>query len=228
MNQLTGHRKPTMSSREIAEIVESRHDNVKRTMETLKDKGLISFTQSEEKTSGRPATVYHVGKRDSYVIVAQLCPEFTARLVDRWQELERQVAGPAFQIPQTMAQALRLAADQAEKIEQQQREIEHARPAVEFVGRYVSADSGNKGFRQVAKLLEANERELRAFLRDNRIMYQLGGEWMPYQNHIDAGRFVVKTGVAENEHAYNTAKFTPKGVSWLAALWSQSGLRGAA
>jgi hypothetical protein len=28
------------------------------------------------------------GKRDSIVVVAQLSPEFTARLVDRWQELE--------------------------------------------------------------------------------------------------------------------------------------------
>lgn len=43
---------------------------------------------------GRPRTmsVYRIGKRDSYVIVAQLSPEFTARLVDRWQELEEQVA----------------------------------------------------------------------------------------------------------------------------------------
>lgn len=28
--------------------------------------------------------VYLVGKRDSYVIVARLSPEFTGRLVDRW------------------------------------------------------------------------------------------------------------------------------------------------
>jgi len=28
------------------------------------------------------------GKRDSIIVVAQLSPEFTARLVDRWQELE--------------------------------------------------------------------------------------------------------------------------------------------
>ena len=35
------------------------------------------------------------GKRDSIVVVAQLSPEFTARLVDRWQELEAQVAKPA-------------------------------------------------------------------------------------------------------------------------------------
>jgi phage regulator Rha-like protein len=38
----------TMSSREIAELVESRHDSVKRSMETLRDKEIISFPQSVE------------------------------------------------------------------------------------------------------------------------------------------------------------------------------------
>lgn len=100
----------TMSSREIAEVVLKRHDNVKRTIEMLATHGSITFTQTEEKSSGgRPGTVYHVNQRDSYVIVAQLSPEFTACLVDRWQELERQVAQP--QVPQSFAEALRLAAD---------------------------------------------------------------------------------------------------------------------
>jgi len=87
----------TMSSREIAELVGSRHDSVKRTMDTLSDKGLITITQSVEPTigGGKPATVYLVGKRDSYIVVAQLCPEFTARLVDRWQELEQAHRAPA-------------------------------------------------------------------------------------------------------------------------------------
>ena len=39
-------------------------------------------------------TVYLVNKRDSFSIVAQLSPEFTAALVDRWQELEAQVVSP--------------------------------------------------------------------------------------------------------------------------------------
>lgn len=98
----------TMSSREIAELLDCRHDNVKRTIETLQNKGLVTFTQTEEKGLGRPVTLFHVGKRDSYVIVAQLSPEFTARLVDRWQELEAAVARPA--IPTSFAEALRLAA----------------------------------------------------------------------------------------------------------------------
>jgi phage regulator Rha-like protein len=88
----------TMTSREIAELVESRHDSVKRSMETLRDKGVISFTQSVETShdgaGSRPVDVYLVNKRDSYIVVAQLSPEFTAKLVDRWQELENQK--PAF------------------------------------------------------------------------------------------------------------------------------------
>ena len=98
-----------MSSREIAEVVEKRHDNVKRTVEMLIEHGAISRPQSEEVKVQRTrrmekVTEYRVNQRDSYVIVAQLSPEFTARLVDRWQELEKQVSQP--QVPQSFAEAL--------------------------------------------------------------------------------------------------------------------------
>ncbi|MGB3418746.1 MAG: Rha family transcriptional regulator [Mesorhizobium sp.] len=81
---------PTMSSREIAELLEVRHDSVKRTIERLADRGVIDLPPMVEYLDnlGRKAGEYRIGKRDSYVIVAQLSPEFTARLVDRWQELE--------------------------------------------------------------------------------------------------------------------------------------------
>lgn len=91
----------TMSSFQIADLVEKRHDNVKRTIETLADQGIISRPQIEEVKIQRQRRAETVstyvfsgerGKRDSIVVVAQLSPEFTARLVDRWQELERQVA----------------------------------------------------------------------------------------------------------------------------------------
>jgi phage regulator Rha-like protein len=94
MNLITTNQPLTMSSQEMADLTETRHDSVKRTMETLQNKGIISFTQTVENPDnkgGRPKTVYNVNKRDSYVVVAQLSPEFTARLVDRWQELENGV-----------------------------------------------------------------------------------------------------------------------------------------
>ena len=67
---------------------------MKVTIQTLHRKGLVTFTESQEKPAGRPVTLLLVGKRDSYVAVAQLSREFTARLVDRWQELEAAVAQP--------------------------------------------------------------------------------------------------------------------------------------
>lgn len=86
----------TMSSREIAELTGKRHDNVKRTIDSLAADKVITFPQIEENPGalGRPGTHYLIGKRDSFVVVAQLSPEFTAALVDRWQELEAQAGKP--------------------------------------------------------------------------------------------------------------------------------------
>lgn len=219
----------TMSSREIAELTGKRHDNVMRTIEQLVTRGAIRAPQFEETEEinnlGLPRRVQQFrfngeqGKRDSIVIAAQLSPEFTARLVDRWLELEA-AKFPA--VPQTMAQALRLAADQAEQIEQQAAVIALAAPKVAFVDRYVSASTGHKGFREVCKLLQANENQFRDFLLREKIMYVLAGKWTPHAQHLDTGRFVVKTGTAPvNDHAYAQAKFTPKGVEWIAGLWGQ-------
>ena len=90
----------TMSSHEIAELVGKRHDNVKRTIESLAAGRVIELPQIEEiPTATKPVSVYVFsgakGKRDSLVVVAQLSPEFTGALVDRWQKLEEQVKAPA-------------------------------------------------------------------------------------------------------------------------------------
>jgi phage regulator Rha-like protein len=98
----------TMSSREIAKLVESRHDSVKRTIERLAERGTIELPPLVEiSTATKPISEYLVNKRDSYVIVAQLSPEFTARLVDRWQELESKTlfALPDFTNPAIAARA---------------------------------------------------------------------------------------------------------------------------
>ncbi|WP_285409285.1 Rha family transcriptional regulator [Pseudomonas sp. FR229a] len=86
----------TMSSQEIAELVVARHDSVKRTIERLADRGVIQLPPLVEVKNHLKQTVeqYHVCKRDSFVVVAQLSPEFTAALVDRWQELEGQITQP--------------------------------------------------------------------------------------------------------------------------------------
>lgn len=211
----------TMTSLEISELVNSRHDKVKQSIERLSGwnqhrPAVIQLPPLGEVKNhlGQSVSVYFINKRDSYIIVAQLSPEFTAALVDRWQELE----GNQFKLPQSFAEALRLAADQQETIQQQAAQIEQQKPAVEFIERYVQS-TGNLGFRQVCKLLKANEKEFRTFLKDFKIMYQLGGNWSPYTCHIVLGRFHVTTGTSDNDHNYTAAKFTPKGIQWITGLW---------
>lgn len=225
MNQLTvaGSAPLTMTSAEIGELVESRHDSVKRTIERLAERGVIQRPPLVDVPNhlGQTVSVYQLEKRDSLVVVAQLSPEFTARIVDRWQELEAQQA-PA--LPATYLDALRAHLASEEKaavlaIEMQKKDqaLAEAAPKVEFVERYVQASSGALGFRQVAKTLCMNEKWLTEFLEVHQIMYRLGGKLTPYQQHIQAGRFEVKTGVSDGGYGYVQPKFTPKGVQWLAA-----------
>jgi phage antirepressor YoqD-like protein len=207
----------TMTSREIAELVESRHDHVKVSIDRLAKAGAIEVpaVRDVKNDNNQTVEVYLIGKRDSYVVVAQLSPQFTARLVDRWQELEAGVA-----LPQSFAAALRLAADQQDVIAAQAQQLAAAAPAVEFVERYADS-TGLKGFRQVAKLLGAKENVFREFLLDEKVLYRLGGEMAPFAQHLDAGRFAVKAGTAETGHAFNSAKFTPKGVAWVAGEFAK-------
>lgn len=101
MNQLsligTSAEDAAMNSVEIESLTGSRHDSVKRTIERLAESGVISLpplvgvkVQRERRAESVEAYVFSgvKGRRDSIIVVAQLCPEFTARIVDRWQELE--------------------------------------------------------------------------------------------------------------------------------------------
>ena len=225
MNQLTvaGSAPLTMTSAEIGELVESRHDSVKRTIERLAERGVIQLPPLVDVPNhlGQTVSVYQLEKRDSLVVVAQLSPEFTARIVDRWQELEAQQA-PA--LPATYLDALRAhlaseekAAALAIEVQKKEQALVEAAPKVEFVERYVQASSGALGFRQVCKTLCLNGKWLAEFLELHQIMYRLGGKHTPYQQHIQAGRFEVKTGVSDSGYGYVQPKFTPKGVEWLAA-----------
>lgn len=118
----------TMSSQEIADLVGSRHDKVKQSIERLADRGTIQLPPMGVVRNhlGQSVSVFQVGKRDSFIVVAQLSPEFTAALVDRWQELEssagRVIATlPNFSDPVAAARAW---ADQVEQKNQLSVEVQ--------------------------------------------------------------------------------------------------------
>lgn len=215
----------TMSSREIAELVESRHADVCRTIERLSEKSVIKGyapTAYTHEQNGQQYNEYHLGKRDSLIVVAQLCPEFTARIIDRWQELESQLS-PALPNFMNPAEAARAWADAIEKTQQQAAALQHQqaliesqRPAVEFLDRFVEAKS-TKSLREVAKVLGLKEREFIARLEAEDILFRQSGSLLPHSRyqHQAPAYFEVKTGAA-NGHAYHQTRFTPEGIAWIA------------
>lgn len=173
----------------------------------------------------RQSPGYRFPKREACLMAMSYSYELQAKVFDRMTALES-VQAPATTLPNFAdpVAAARAWADEREVSQKQQAQLEAAKPKVAFVDTYVQASSGSKGFRQVCKLLNANENEFRAFLKERDIMYRLGNEWTPRAHHIAAGRFEVKARVAEHadtSHAYNQALFTPKGVNWVAAEWAK-------
>lgn len=211
-----------MSSREIAELTGKRHDNVKRTIDTLVGDRVISSPQIEEYPAsvGRPGKHYLIGKRDSFVVVAQLSPEFTARLVDRWQELEEQ-AGP--RIPANYAEALQLAADQARENSRLLGVIELQAPKVAAIRRLAAAE-GAICITDAAKQLGVPPSKLFDWLQANRWIYRRGGStrWIAMEPRIRSGflKHKVTALKPDTETGVERAAFqplvTPKGLAVLA------------
>ncbi|MBU9526159.1 phage antirepressor KilAC domain-containing protein [Burkholderia multivorans] len=200
----------TMNSVQIAELVEARHDSVKRAIERLAEKSVIALPpmvdmQIEGGNNRTYTTQVHVfrgeqGKRDSIIVVAQLSPEFTARLVDRWQELEAQAPKPTFQIPQTLGEALRLAADLEEQraaleIENAEKAklIEYHRPDVAFAEAVRASDdliSLDAVAKTLSKIKQIGPIQLRNALKASGILRKDG---LPIQKHINNGLLAVVT-----------------------------------
>ncbi|WP_261537132.1 phage antirepressor KilAC domain-containing protein [Burkholderia multivorans] len=232
----------TMNSVQIAELVGSRHDDVKRSIARLAEKSVISLPPLAEVKIQRErreetAQVYlfsgEQGKRDSIVVVAQLSPEFTARLVDRWQELEQQAAKPAIQLPDftdpeaaarawadEYAEKKRLAIENAEKAKL----IEEQQPAVEFA-RAVQASDESISMGQLAKLIarqgiDIGERRLRTMLKEDGYLMKSGE---PYQRYTEYFEMVVREWVSDSGRVHTgfTVRITPKGERYFLKRYGQ-------
>lgn len=232
-----------MSSREIAELVGSRHDKVKQSIERLAEREVIVHPPMGDEqfndTLGRLRTesVYYVGKRDSYVIVAQLSPEFTARLVDRWQELEEQTTKPTFDIASlndpkillalltdNVRKVVALEADNSELSKENHElevKVEQDAPKVAFHDMVVVSHKKYNAA-QAAKIIGTGRTRLLQFMRQKGWITRSNE---PYQAKIEAGLLDVKLGTFEHpiDGTIPTCStlITGKGLTKLEALWRE-------
>ena len=123
----------TMSSREIAELTGSEHSNTLKTIRNLVNKGVVfgNETQRLNEQNGQYYPEFELDYRNTMVVVSGYSAELRAAVVDRWLELESKQTP---RLPQTFAEALQLAADQAKQLELQA-------PKVAFVDKLV--EKGN-------------------------------------------------------------------------------------
>ena len=163
--------------------------------------------------NGQTYKEYMIGKRDSYVIVAQLSPVFTARLVDRWQELEEQASKPQFVLPKTYLEALKALVVTTEEVMTLENKVKEDAPKVEFVDKYV--DSGLCECLTTAwKSLGYKPNLFNQFLSEKGVLTKRGSKsWLPKQEYLNRGYFQVKV------HEFGTqTHVTHKGKVWAGTL----------
>lgn len=211
----------TMSSREIADLVEARHNDVVTTIERLFAKGVLRESRKTPRPhqppgGGRPTDVYDLTKRDTLVVASGYDDVLRAKIIDRWMELEQSQTGTVhFLVPKSLPEALRLAADQAERIEAQKAQIQALAPKAEFHDKVTEAVNCQT-VEEIAKVLGTGQNRMFAWLRDQRILMASN---LPYQRFIDEGYFRTVerqyTDRRGESHTYTRTLVTGKGFAYI-------------
>ena len=188
-----------MSSREIADLTGKKHKNVLRDIKILINQGAINGLRFEpisyKDSLGRKKPMYLLDFKATMTLVTGYDAVRRSKVIDRWVDLETGKATPAFKIPQTLSDALQLAADQARKIELDAPKVEFAETIQASsksikIGDYVKVISKTEGF-------VIGRNNFFKWLRYERI---LDNRNMPMQRYVDCGWFEVRESTYENKN----------------------------
>lgn len=217
----------TMSSREIADLCDKRHDNVMRDIREMLvqlhgEGGLLKFEASYLNAQNKPQPCFNLPKRETLILVSGYKLELRARIIDRWQELEAAV--PAFVLPKDFASALRALADESEKSAALEAKVQADAPKVAFAEQVEVAPDAIS-ISQAAKLLGTGRNRLLQRLREMGWVTRVGE---PYQDKITAGLLDVKIGSWEHPQKGLQRSVTPlvtgKGLARLHRIISPSAM----
>ncbi|WP_456015807.1 phage antirepressor KilAC domain-containing protein [Methylorubrum populi] len=213
----------TMSTLEIAELTGKRHDHVMvdvRNMLFQLGKGDPEFRGSYRTAQNKEAPCYHLPQRECLILVSGYSIPMRAKIVDRWQELERREQAPAIDLNDPAA--LRgLLLSHTEKVIELQGQIAQQAPKVEAYGRIADAD-GSLCFRDAANSLQIRPVDLKRYLVANRWIYKRPGtmEWCGYSTRLVTGLLTHKVATIPHDDGHDRirtqVRVTPKGLARLA------------
>lgn len=216
MNILNQANIKTMSSREMSQLCDKSHDNVLKTIRLLIDKGVVSNTiprQYTHEQNGQTYTEFLSDKRDSLVIVARLSPEFTAAVVDRWQDLEAQVSQPVIALPDftNPVTAARAWADELEAKQVAQEQLAIAQPKIDHYNAVVDRHT-------LLTATQVGQKLGLSAVMLNRVLDEIG----VYNKALKRGRafkqWFIDKGLGEmkqTDMGYSQPLFSLKGEAWV-------------
>lgn len=212
----------TMSSREIGDLCEKRHPDVRRDIRAMMDglgEDVSRFAHTYLDASGRQQEEYLLPKDLTLTLVAGYNVRLRKRIIDRWLELEGSAPDPmkALNDP-TMMRGLLLT--YTEKVIALEGVVDEMRPQVQALERIALSD-GSLCITDAAKTLQVRPKALFAFLRSHRWIYsRQGSSDIAYQDKLASGLLEHKTTTVHrsdgSEKTATQVRVTPKGLTRLA------------
>lgn len=211
----------TMSSLEIAELTGKDHRNVladiRGMLESLESNS-AEFSASYKGENGKANPCFLLPRRETDILLTGYSTPMRARVIDRWRELEAQVAKPAFSVPTSFAEALRLAGELEEQrvalthqVGMQAVKIAQDAPKIETYTKLVDS-RGFINFQQFCTKLNLHQVKVKEWLRD--IGWLRDNQWevnpLPTAKAVDAGYCVIKDFITESGRLVQSIKFTGK------------------
>ncbi|EFI5681667.1 phage antirepressor KilAC domain-containing protein [Escherichia coli] len=201
------------------------NDFLNRIKDELDGEFYETFVKSHGTRAGRSFEVITMTYKQALRVAARESKAVRRSLIDKLEELQ-QANSPTPSIPQTLPEALRLAAELAEQKMQLEQQLVAAAPKVDFADRVSAANGILIG--NFAKVVGLKQNALFSWLRQNGILMAFGARKnVPRQQYINAGYFTVKEVVLDDEDGYQirlTPQLTGKGQQWLTRKLLDAGL----
>lgn len=231
--------KETMSSLQIAEITEKRHDAVLRDIRNLLDQGVgaHNFVESSYNNSqNKELPCFILTKKGCLILASGYNALLREKIINRWEELELQHRNGGFQIPQTLSEALMLAAEQTKQLEQakaekqlleakaqeQERVIQEQAPKVEYYDDVLNSTSTYTAT-QIAKEFGWGAETLNRKLKEKGVQYKQSGQWLLYAKYQNKGytKTVTRqyTGASGKIHTSQQTVWTEPGRQFIHSLF---------
>ena len=194
-----------MDSREIAELTEKRHSHVCRDIRTQLESQRINqsiFGSVYLDAKGEIRNCFQLNYEQTMILISGYSIPLRAKIIKRWTELEQQNK-PA--LPNSFAEALKLAYEQQLVIEQKEQQLLEQAPKVDFYDT-VSQTNGWYNAKQLSNMLAIPELGRNNLLKRLRDMKYLTEYNKPYQKWID--QKLMK--LAEDKKGYTFAIFSQK------------------